>query len=82
MKKSLLPEGFCLRKITNADRKFAAYMTSNFSEASSYADISCLEEVARCCEDTADSFIIIDPEGKAVGYAEIYHQLEEEAIVV
>jgi hypothetical protein len=73
MKKGLLPEGFSLRKITTADRKIAAYMTSNFSEASSYADISYLEEVVKCCEDTTDSFIVIDPEGKAVGYAEIYH---------
>ena len=74
MKAGFLPEGFSLRKVTNADRKFAAYMTSNFSDASSYADISYLEEVARCCEETADAFIVIDPEGKAVGYAEIYHQ--------
>ncbi len=83
MKKGFLPAGFSLRKVTEADLKIADYMTNNFSEASSYADIAYLEEVVRSglatpqSQHTTDSFIIIDPEGKAVGYAEVYTHLDE-----
>ena len=86
MKKGLLPAGFRLRKVTEADLHIADYMTNNFSEASSYADIAYLENLLRGnleaaqSEYTTNSFIVIDPEGKAVGYAEIYHHLEEDAL--
>ena len=79
MKQGLLPAGFRLRKVTEADLKIANYVTSNFSEASTYADIAYLEDVLRSSLEppqsgfTTDSFIVIDPEGKAVGYAEIYN---------
>ena len=78
MKKSFLPAGFRLRKVTEVDLKIAEHMTNNFSEASSYADIAYLEDLLRSnletaqSEYTTNSFIIIDPEGKAVGYAELY----------
>ncbi len=87
MKKGFLPAGFSLRKVTEADLKIADYMTNNFSEASSYADIAYLEEVVRSglatpqSQHTTDSFIIIDPEGKAVGYAEIYNHAEEDTLI-
>mgnify|MGYP001029069238 FL=1 len=79
MKKGLLPAGFSLRKVTEVDLRIADHMTNNFSEASSYADIAYLEDLLRTSleppqsEYTIDSFIVLDPEGKAVGYAEIYN---------
>ena len=79
MKKSFLPAGFRLRKVTEADLHIAEHMTNNFSEASSYADIAYLEDLLRSSletpqsEYTTDAFIVLDPEGKAVGYAEIYN---------
>lgn len=80
MKKGFLPAGFSLRKVTEADLKIAKYVTANFSEASSYGDIAYLEDVLRSSlalpqsQHKINSFIVIDPEGKAVGYAEIYHE--------
>jgi hypothetical protein len=86
MKKGLLPAGFRLRKVTEADLHIADYLTNNFSEASSYADIAYVEYLLRSSleapqsEYTTDAFIVIDPEGKAVGYAELYEYLEEDAL--
>ena len=80
MKKGFLPTGFSLRKVTEVDLKIAKYVTNNFSEASNYGDIAYLEDVLRSSlatpqsQHTTSSFIVIDPEGKAVGYAEIYNE--------
>ena len=82
MKKGFLPAGFSLRKVTEADLKIANYMTNNFSEASTYGDIAYLEAVLKSSlrssqgHETGVSFIVMDSEGQAVGYAEIYNDLE------
>ena len=83
MKKSFLPAGYSLRKISEVDLLIADYITNSNDEETAETDTVWLhEEVIECWDapedgERAECYFIIDPAGNAIGLAKIYSPVEE-----
>ena len=82
MKKGFFTEGYSRRKITEVDLLIADYMTNSVDDKIGETNTVWLHEAIIECWDSSDDderaecYFIIDPNGKAVGYAELYDQFE------
>ena len=87
MKAGFLPEGYSLRKVTEVDLLIADYIVNSSDEEIIETDTVWLHEGIRECWDApqrdegAECYFIIDPKGNVVGYAELYNNFKEDAVM-
>jgi len=86
MKKSFLPAGYNLRKISEVDLLIADYISNSDDEIAETDTVWLHEEIGQYCDapeddKSAECYFIVDANGNAIGLARIYSPVEEDEFV-